>query len=235
MNETRIVTQAAARPSRRLVDDRRRARVGRVRVAARGAREGRRGRRAGAGEAVGPARPGRRGLPDRAEVVVPAARLVPALPRGQRRRRRAVDLQGPHAARARSAPAGRGHRDRRRTRCSATPAFVYLRGEFALGYERLTARDRRRARQGLPRHEHPRLRLRLRHRRAPRRGRVHLRRRDRAARVARGRARHAAHPAAVPGDRGPLREADRRQQRRDAVDRAAHHARWAARSTPSSA
>ena len=34
--------EAAARPSRRLVDDRRRGRVGRVRVAARGARQGRR-------------------------------------------------------------------------------------------------------------------------------------------------------------------------------------------------
>ena len=114
-------------------------------------------------------------------------------------------------------------------------AFVYLRGEFALGYERLTQAIADARGQGLPRHQHPRLGLRPRHRRAPRRGRVHLRRGDRAARVARGRAGHAAHPAAVPRDRRPLREADGREQRRDAVDGAAHHARWAARSTPSSA
>ncbi len=192
-------------------------------VAAFGARQGRCRRRAGAGEAVGPAGPGRRGLPDRAEVVVPAARLVPALPRGERRRRRAVDVQGPHAPRARSAPARRGHRDRvvrgavqRRLRLRARRVRARLRTP--------DARDRRRPGQGLPRQEHPRLRVRLRHRRAPRRGRVHLRRGDRAARVARRRARHAAHPAAVPRDRRPVREADRRQQRRDAVDGAAHHA-----------
>ena len=103
-------------------------------------------------------------------------------------------------------------------------AFVYVRGEFALGYERLTrAIDDARG-QGLSRPQHPRFRIRLRHRRAPRRRRVHLWRGDGAARVARRRARHAAHPAAVPRDRRSVREADRREQRRDVVDRAAHHA-----------
>ena len=56
---------------------------------------------------------------------------------------------------------------------------------------------------------------RRRHDRAPpRRRRVHLRRGDGAARVARGPARPAAHQAAVPGDRGALRLADGCQQRR---------------------
>ncbi len=64
-------------------------------------------------------------------------------------------------------------------------AFVYVRGEFALGYDRLTRAHRGRARTRVSRHEHPRLGLRHRNRRAPRRGRVHLRRGDRAARVAR--------------------------------------------------
>ena len=114
-------------------------------------------------------------------------------------------------------------------------AFVYLRGEFALGYERLTQAIADAKAKGFLGTNILGSGLRPRHRRAPRRGRVHLRRGDRAARVARRRARHAAHPAAVPRDRGPVREADRREQRRDAVDGAAHHARWAARSTPSSA
>ena len=101
-------------------------------------------------------------------------------------------------------------------------AFVYLRGEFALGYDRLTrALDDARAKR-LPRQEHPRLGLRPRDRRAPRRGRVHLRRGDRADRVARGRARDAAAEAAVPRDRRALRQADRGQQRRDALDGSAH-------------
>ena len=98
-------------------------------------------------------------------------------------------------------------------------AFVYCRGEFALGYDRLPQAIARREGEGLPRQRHPRFGFRPRHRRAPRRGRVHLRRRDRAARVARGRAWHAAAEAAVPRDRGALREADRRQQRRDACRR----------------
>ena len=44
-----------------------------------------------------------------------------------------------------------------------------------------------------------------------------------AARVARGQARPAAHEAAVPGDRGPLRVAEPDQQRRDDRDRAEDH------------
>ena len=75
---------------------------------------------------------------------------------------------------------------------------------------------------GLPRQEHPRQRLRLRRLRAPRRRRLRGGRRDRADRVARRQARAAAHQAAVPGRRRPLSVPDRGQQRRDALQRAAH-------------
>ena len=58
-------------------------------------------------------------------------------------------------------------------------------------------------------------------RRAPRRGRLHLRRGDRPARLARGQARQPAPQAAVPRQPGPLPGPDAHQQRRDAGDRAA--------------
>ena len=111
-------------------------------------------------------------------------------------------------------------------------AFIYLRGEFALGAERLglalaDAYDAR-----LRRQEHPRLRLRPRDRAAPRRRLLHRRRRDRPAVEPRGRARHAAHQAAVPRGAGRVRRADDRQQRRDAVDRPAHRAQRSPSGTP---
>ena len=66
---------------------------------------------------------------------------------------------------------------------------------------------------------HPRLGLRLRHRGPARRRRLHLRRGDGAVRVDRGQARRAAQQAAVPGRGRAVRQADRRQQRRDAGQR----------------
>ena len=64
--------------------------------------------------------------------------------------------------------------------------------------------------------QHFRLGLLARHRRAPGRRRLHLRRGDGAARVARGQARLPAHQASVlPGRHRPLRRAHRGQQRRD--------------------
>ena len=71
--------------------------------------------------------------------------------------------------------------------------------------------------------------------RPPRRRRVHLRRGDRPARLARGQARQPAPQAAVPGRPGPLPGPDADQQRRDAVDRSRTSSGWAARSTRSSA
>ena len=64
--------------------------------------------------------------------------------------------------------------------------------------------------EGHPRQEHARLGLQARHVRPPRRRRLHLRRGDRPARVARGQARLAAHQAAVPRRRRRLRRADGR-------------------------
>ncbi len=72
---------------------------------------------------LGPARPGRRGLSGRPQMAHRARRSGPAPDGGQHRRRRARHLQGPHAARARSAPLHRRHADRRlggRHRRSAT-------------------------------------------------------------------------------------------------------------------
>ena len=92
--------------------------------------------------------------------------------------------------------------------------FVYIRGEYSGPYEILV--DALEELQGPARAARRRD-----DRRAPRRRRVHLRRGDGAARVARGQARPAALEAAVPGDLGPLRIPDRRQQRRDDHDRPA--------------
>ncbi len=79
------------------------------------------------------------------------------------------------------------------------------------------------------RRRHPRLGLRLRHRGPPRRRRLHLRRGDGALRVDRGQARRAAQQAAVPGGGRPVRQADDRQQRRDAGQHPGHRPRTAAR------
>ena len=89
-----------------------------------------------------------------------------------------------------------------------TNVFVYIRGEYSGPYAILVeALEQLRSR--------PEIRGERDDRAAPRRRRVHLRRGDRAARVARGQARPAALQAAVPGRRGSLRGADGRQQRRD--------------------
>ena len=80
--------------------------------------------------------PRRRRLPGRHQVGLPAARRVPAVPRRQRRRERARHLQGPAADGARSAPADRGLL----IACyavGAAQAFLYVRGEMALAQERI--------------------------------------------------------------------------------------------------
>ena len=85
--------------------------------------------------------------------------------------------------------------------------FIYIRGEYLTEYEVLSRRRGRGARRR-------RLR-RLRRRRPPRRRRLHLRRGVGAARLARGQARPAAAPPAVPAGDRPLRRPDARQQRPD--------------------
>jgi hypothetical protein len=88
----------------------------------------------------------------------------------------------------------------------ADAAFIYIRGEYLTEFEVLRGR------------EPARLWVVASDRAPPRRRRLHLRRGDVAARVARGQARLAAHEAAFPGDLGRLRLADAHQQRRDARD-----------------
>ena len=95
--------------------------------------------------------------------------------------------------------------------------FLYIRGEMALAQERVATGAQRGLRGRLRRQEHPRHRLLRRHRAALGRRRLRRRRGDGADRAPRGRARHAAPQAAVlPGRSRPVRQADDRQQRRDA-------------------
>ena len=185
------------------------------------------GRRRDHGQGLRSARPRRRRLPDGHEVGLPArARRRPALPRRERRRVRAGHVQGHPADAGEPAAPDRG-RDHHVLR-DRLPPRVHLRARR--GRARVpppAARGRGGVRQGLPRQEHPGLGLRPRAHGARRGGRVHLRRGDGAARLARGPARPAAAQAAVPGGRGPVRAADGGQQRR--VDRVgARHRRRAA-------
>ena len=80
----------------------------------------------------------------------------------------------------------------------AHTAFIYVRGEFIRERERLQAAVDQAYDAGPDRQEQQE-RLGLRHHRPPRRRRLHLRRRDGDARIARGQEGHAADEAAVPG------------------------------------
>ena len=168
-------------------------------------------------EGLGPARPRRRRLPDRPQVVLHAEglRRPSALSRRQRRRVGAGHLQGPRDPAQRPASPDRRlpHRllrDGGECRLHLRPRRVHPRARGAAG------RDRRVLRGEAPRQgQHPRLSLRP--LRPPRCRRLHLWRRDRAAREPRGQEGPAAPEAAVPGERRPLRLPDDRQQRR--IDR----------------
>ncbi len=101
-------------------------------------------------------------------------------------------------------------------------AYIYIRGEYLWQARVAAAAHRRGVRGGLPRARHHGWELRPRHRAAPGRRRLHLRRGDGAAFEPRGLPRPAAPAPAVPGGRGAVRIADRDQQRRDADERASH-------------
>ena len=162
-----------------------------------------------------PARPRRRRLLDGQEGELPAARRHGQVPLLQRRRVRARHLQGPRADVQEPARARRGRRDRRDG--GRRDPRVHLHPRRVRRDRRPPRRRRRRGlRRRLPRRRHPRHRGQRQHRRPPRRRRLHLRRGDGAARLARGQARQPAPEAAVPGDPGPLRRPDADQQRRDA-------------------
>ena len=104
--------------------------------------------------------------------------------------------------------------------------FLYIRGEMAVAQERVADRAQRGLRSRLRRQEHPRQQLQRRHRAALGRRRVRRRRRDSADRKPRRQPRHAASEAPVlSGGHRPVRQADDRQQRRDARQPAVADAR----------
>ena len=107
----------------------------------------------------------------------------------------------------------------------ANRCFIFIRGEYDLQGDILDAAVERGLRGRLPRLRRPRHRRAGRAGRPPRRRRLHLRRGDRPARLARGQARQPAPEAAVPRRPGPVRRADADQQRRDALERAPHRPR----------
>ena len=164
-------------------------------------------------EAVRTARPRRGGIPDRPEVAVRRQEVAEAaLHLLQRRRERAGHVQGPSADGAQSAPPHRGVRDfllrhRIQGRLHLHPRRVPARAARARGRDRGCLQGR------ISRPQHPRVGVRLRRLHASRRRRLRGWRGDRAHRVARRQARAAAHQAAVPCGRGPLRLSDGRQQR----------------------
>ena len=100
----------------------------------------------------------------------------------------------------------------------ARHAFIYIRGEYLTEAEILRGGDRAGARARARGRRCSAQRLRGRHRRAPRRGRLHLRRGDGPSQLAQRLARAAHRQAAVPGRLGRVRAAHAAQQRRDARD-----------------
>ena len=128
---------------------------------------------------------------------------------------RAADAEEP-------AHADRGLRDRRHRGRREQGLHLHPRRVRAPG-RHPRRRDRRGLRARLPRRADPRLGALLRPGRAPRQGRLHLRRGDRAARRPRGQARQPAPEAAVPRQPGPLPGAHADQQRGDALQRPGDH------------
>ena len=101
--------------------------------------------------------------------------------------------------------------------------YNYVHGEIWETYERCEEALAEAYDGGLPRQRHPRLGLQLPPLQPPRLRRLHLRRGDGAARVARRQEGPAALQAAVPGELRPLRQADDDQQHRDVRRGAVDH------------
>ena len=104
--------------------------------------------------------------------------------------------------------------------------FVYIRGEYEREFEVLVDALEQMRKEQAPRRRDDRP--------PPRRRRVHLRRGDGAARVARGQARPAAHEAAVPRDRRASTPRRRRSTTSSRSRPCRRSSRWAAPSTRSS-
>ena len=168
------------------------------------------------GEEVGAARPRRRGLPDRASSGRSCPRLTPA--------RSTSSAIPTRASRARSRTATSSATTRTSLiegmiiagyAIGATVGYNYIHGEIWAEYERFEEALEEARAAGYLGQEHPRRRLRLRAPRPPRLRRLHLRRGDGAARVARGQEGPAALQAAVPRELRPVRQAHDDQQHRD--------------------
>ena len=164
-------------------------------------------------ESIRVARPRRRRLSDRAQMELHAERLRGAeVPGLQLRRKRTGHLSRPRSTALQPACAGRGHGHCRL--CDGRDGRLQLHSRRI--HERTGAAFRSRRQGGLrggsARQEHRWLRYRFRPLHLRRRGRVHLRRGDGAARIARREAGQAPFQAAVPGQLRPLRQADYDQQ-----------------------
>ena len=199
---------------------------GRLRGPARGDRHGP-GRRHPRGDRLAAPRPRRRRVPDRPQVGRGGAEPGPAaLPRVQRRRVGARDVQGPDRDRERPVRPRRGDDDRRATRraassgTSTSAASIRWRGSAS---RPRSTRPRGRAASSATTSWDRASAFDIELRKGA--GRLHLRRGDRALQLDRGLPRRAALEAAVPGRLRPLLQADRRQQRREPDQRARHRAR----------
>ena len=105
----------------------------------------------------------------------------------------------------------------------ATKGYIYIRSEYPHAFAQMNARDRDRAREGLPRRSTcSAAASSLRSRSRAGRRRLHLRRGNLAAGKPGRQARPDPFQAAAARHRGPVRQADRRQQRHFARDRAGH-------------
>ena len=182
------------------------------------------------GQALGAARPRRRRLLGRDEVELPAAPTAfPATwsstaTRASPRRSRTISSSSAIPTSSSRAPPSPP------TRSSAGMAFLYIRGEFALGHERLAqSRSQRRTRAATSGATSSGRATTSTSCCTPAPARTSAARRPRCSTASKGYRGRAAHPPAVPRDQGPVPEAHRRQQRRDAVqpavDRAARRRR----------
>ncbi len=104
----------------------------------------------------------------------------------------------------------------------ATKGYIYIRSEYPHAIAAMSDAIARRAARRHARPRRRRLGLRLRSRSPRRRRRLCLRRGDLAARKPRRQARRRARQAAAAGAQGPVRQADRHQQRALARDRPGH-------------
>ena len=166
------------------------------------------------GSGFGLARARRRRLPDRHQMAHRRRRRGGSeIRRLQCRRGRQRHFRRPHADGGRSLPADRGHGDRRRRGRRDHGLCLYPLGISARLRDVLAARSSARAPRGLLGASVLGSGSCVRPRGAARRRRLYLRRGDLAAREPRGQARPGARQAAAAGDLGPVRQADRHQQR----------------------